>query len=98
TEEAAYRALAQFLFRNTAALKLAKHLSGGERLRALLCSLLMSSHPPQLLLLDEPTNHLDLDSVKNIESALKNYQGSMIVISHDERFLETIHISKTVNF
>ncbi len=95
-EPGAYRCLAQFLFRNVAALKLVKDLSGGETLRALLACALMSNHPPQLLILDEPTNHLDLDSVKRIESALKNYQGAMIIISHDERFLENIGVEKIV--
>ena len=56
----------------------------------------MSNHPPQLLILDEPTNHLDLDSIKSIESALKNYQGAMIVISHDQRFLDAIGIQKMI--
>lgn len=92
-ENDSYRCLAQFLFRNTQANKLVKNLSGGEKLRALLACVLMSKQPPQLLILDEPTNHLDLQSVNGIESALKNYQGAMIVISHDERFLKTIEIT-----
>jgi ATPase subunit of ABC transporter with duplicated ATPase domains len=96
TENEAYQALAQFLFKNVLALKLVKHLSGGEKLRALLACILKSSHPPQLLILDEPTNHLDLSSMKNIESALKNYQGAMIVISHDQTFLESIAIERII--
>jgi ATPase subunit of ABC transporter with duplicated ATPase domains len=96
TENEAYQALAQFLFKNSSALKLVKHLSGGEKLRALLACILKSSHPPQLLILDEPTNHLDLNSMKNIECALKNYQGAMIVISHDQTFLESIAIEKMI--
>ncbi len=95
-ENDAYRYLAQFLFKNTSALKLAKDLSGGERLRALLACILTSKHPPQLLILDEPTNHLDLHSIKSIESALKNYQGAMIVISHDQKFLENIETRKII--
>ena len=95
-ENDAYRCLAQFLFRNVSVLKYVKDLSGGERLRALLACVLMSNHPPQLLILDEPTNHLDLDSIKGIESALKNYQGAMIVISHDENFLNEIDVEKMV--
>lgn len=95
-ENDAYQALAQFLFKNVAALKLVKHLSGGERLRALLACTLMSNHPPQLLILDEPTNHLDIHSMISIESALKNYQGSMIVISHDQAFLESIGIERII--
>ncbi len=92
----AHAALAKFLFRNTAAHKLVKNLSGGEKLRAELACALMAKHPPQLLILDEPTNHLDLASIAGIESALKNYQGAMIVISHDMRFLENIDVSKFV--
>lgn len=95
-ENDAYRYLAQFLFRSALALKLVRDLSGGEKLRSLLACVLMSSYPPQLLILDEPTNHLDLDSIKSIESALKNYQGAIIVISHDERFLDNIGIEKIV--
>jgi len=89
--------LAQFLFKNTFAHKLAKELSGGEKLRALLACVLMSKHPPQLLILDEPTNHLDLQSIERIESALKNYKGAMIVISHDHKFLEEIDVSRHIN-
>jgi len=89
-----YRCLAQFLFRNVSARKIVRELSGGERLRALLACVLMSDHPPQLLILDEPTNHLDLNSIKSIESALKNYLGAMIVVSHDEKFLENIGINQ----
>lgn len=88
--------LAQFLFRNIAALKLVKNLSGGEKLRAMLACALMSSQPPQLLILDEPTNHLDLDSIASIESALRNYQGALLIISHDQRFLANIDIQKII--
>jgi ATPase subunit of ABC transporter with duplicated ATPase domains len=88
--------LAQFLFRNTTALKLVGGLSSGEKLRAQLACVLMSKQPPQLLILDEPTNHLDLDSITSIESALKNYQGAMLIISHDQKFLENIHITRTL--
>ncbi len=96
-ENDAYRCLAQFLFRNISAHKLVKDLSGGEKLRALLACVLMSKQPPQLLILDEPTNHLDLHSIGSVESALKNYQGAMIVISHDQRFLENIGVTRYIN-
>lgn len=96
TENDAYRCLAQFLFKNIATHKLVKTLSGGEKLRALLACVLMSTQPPQLLILDEPTNHLDLHSIHSIESALKNYQGAMIVISHDQRFLENSGVTRSV--
>jgi len=92
----AHHALAQFLFRNTAAHKLVAELSGGEKLRAELACVLLSSQPPQLLILDEPTNHLDLDSIASIESALSHYEGALIVISHDQAFLQNIGIEKTI--
>jgi ATPase subunit of ABC transporter with duplicated ATPase domains len=86
-DNAAYAALARFLFRNVAALKAAGELSGGERLRAALACVLMTPRPPQLIILDEPTNHLDLDSIKAIESALAAFDGALLVVSHDEDFL-----------
>jgi ATPase subunit of ABC transporter with duplicated ATPase domains len=92
----AYQGLAQFLFKNATALKLVKNLSGGEQLRALLACVLLSKTPPQLLILDEPTNHLDLSSIQNIESALKQYQGALLVISHDPAFLDNIGISSVI--
>lgn len=93
----AYSCLAQFLFKNTAAEKRISELSGEQRIRALLACTLMAKHPPQLLMLDEPTNHLDIDSIRNIESALKSFQGAMLVISHDQAFLDSIGITKTIN-
>ena len=90
--------MAKFLFRNTSALELVKNLSGGEKCRALLACILMAKQPPQLLILDEPTNHLDIDSIESIESALKHYQGAMIVISHDSGFLKNIGIERIINF
>jgi ATPase subunit of ABC transporter with duplicated ATPase domains len=96
TEQDAYAALASFQFRNSAALKKVSGLSGGERIRAGLAISLLSKTPPQLIILDEPTNHLDLRSIQAIESALSEYQGAMIVISHDEAFLKNINISRSI--
>lgn len=93
----AHAALARFLFRNEAALRLVKHLSGGEKLRAELCCALLAKQPPQLLILDEPTNHLDLDSIAALESALRQYQGAMLVISHDQRFLANIGVQRYIS-
>lgn len=95
-ENMAYRALAQFLFKNQTTHKLVGNLSGGEKLRALLACIFMSSYPPQLLILDEPTNHLDIANIKSIESALNHYQGAMIVISHDKTFLNNIGVTKVI--
>lgn len=69
-------------------------LSGGERLRATLACVLYAEPAPQLLLLDEPTNNLDLLSVSQLESALDAYEGAFVVVSHDERFLAEIKVSR----
>lgn len=65
-------------------------LSGGERLKAALACALWRRQPAQLLLLDEPTNHLDLASSLAIETALADFPGAMLVVSHDEDFLQTL--------
>ena len=63
-------------------------LSGGERRRVALCRLLLRS--PDLLLLDEPTNHLDADSVAWLERFLKDYQGTVVAVTHDRYFLDNV--------
>ncbi|MEU0844629.1 ABC-F family ATP-binding cassette domain-containing protein [Streptomyces sp. NPDC005962] len=86
--------LARFLFRGPAAHLPVGALSGGERLRATLACVLGAEPAPQLLLLDEPTNNLDLDSVEQLEGALNSYEGAFVVVSHDERFLKEIGVSR----
>ncbi len=63
-------------------------LSGGERRRVVLCMALLEK--PDLLLLDEPTNHLDAETVHWLESALRNYHGTVIIVTHDRYFLDNI--------
>ena len=72
-------------------------LSGGERLRAALAAAFAAPEPPELLLLDEPTNHLDMDAVSLLETALQSYDGALLAISHDERFLEAIGIEARID-
>lgn len=69
-------------------MRLASSFSGGERTRIMLARLLVKN--PDLLLLDEPTNHLDLPSIEWLETYLKNYKGAIMVISHDEYFLNSV--------
>lgn len=64
------------------------NLSGGEKRRVALCKLLLSK--PDLLLLDEPTNHLDAESVAWLERFLKEYQGTVVAITHDRYFLDNV--------
>jgi ATPase subunit of ABC transporter with duplicated ATPase domains len=89
--------LGRFLFIGEAQHKRAGVLSGGERMRAGLACLLASETPPTLLAIDEPTNNLDLDSIEQLESALLNFRGALVVVSHDEAFLEAIEIDRAVD-
>ncbi|UEQ02664.1 ATP-binding cassette domain-containing protein [Halomonas profundus] len=68
-------------------------LSGGERLKGALACLLYADSPPQLLLLDEPNNHLDLPSAQALETLLRSYQGALVVVSHDDAFLENLALT-----
>lgn len=92
-ENACRASLARFMFRADAALQVVASLSGGQLLRAGLACVL-GARPPQLLILDEPTNNLDLDSIAAVEAGLRAYDGALLVVSHDEAFLQAIGISR----
>ncbi len=68
-------------------------LSGGERLKAALACVLWRKEATQLLLLDEPTNHLDLASTRAIEAALAGFTGALLVVSHDDVFLDGLKLT-----
>lgn len=68
-------------------------LSGGERLKAAMACVFYAEQPAQLLLLDEPANHLDLVSLLALENRLNQYTGTLVVTSHDQRFLDAIGIT-----
>ena len=87
-EEDARALLGRFLFKGDEAFKLVEKLSGGEKARMALLKFIVSE--TNLLVLDEPTNHLDLASQKVVEDALANYDGSIVVVSHDRHFLDAV--------
>jgi ATPase subunit of ABC transporter with duplicated ATPase domains len=72
-------------------------LSGGERLKTALACALLGPVPKPLLLLDEPTNNLNLDAIAALEAALNKYRGTLLVISHDEHFLQAIGITREIS-
>ena len=92
----AHSALARFSFRGESASRLAGSLSGGELLRAALACVLAGTLRPELLILDEPTNHLDLDSIQALETALNDYEGGLLLVSHDQAFLDAIGVERII--
>ena len=80
--------LGRMMFSGEEAAKKANVLSGGERVRCMLCKMMLSG--ANVLLLDEPTNHLDLESIASLNDGLIKYPETILFTSHDHQFVETV--------
>lgn len=88
--------LNRFLFGKEQWEKLCAILSGGERMRLALCCLALSPKAPDIIILDEPTNNLDIQNVEILTAAINEYQGTVIMVSHDEQFLRDAGITRWI--
>lgn len=88
--------LAGLELRGEASSRLCRDLSGGERLRVALAGVLAAEPAPQLLLLDEPSNNLDLESVEVLSGALAEFEGAVLLVTHDPRVAEDAGVQLTV--
>lgn len=89
--------LKRFLFQPDDWKKKIGVLSGGERLRLIMCSLTVQKESPDVLILDEPTNNLDLQNINILTQAVQSFKGTVIVVSHDKTFLDEIRITDSIN-
>lgn len=88
--------LNRFLFGKESWDKPCSALSGGERMRLMLCCLTISNQSPDLIFLDEPTNNLDVQNIDILIAGINSYKGTLIVVSHDEYFLDQIELERVI--
>ncbi len=89
--------LNHFLFTDSAWDKKCGSLSGGERMKLVLCCLLVGENAPDIIIADEPTNNIDISSMDILADTLKNYKGTLLIVSHDEQFIQDVGIGRTIN-
>ena len=89
--------LNRFLFPVETWDKSCRNLSGGEKMRLYLCCLNISSATPDMIILDEPTNNLDIYSLQILTQAMKEYNGCLLIISHDNYFIEEVGVETEMN-
>jgi ATPase subunit of ABC transporter with duplicated ATPase domains len=89
--------LTRFLFTNDQWNKHCDTLSGGEKMRLMLCCLTIGHEGPDIIILDEPTNNLDIQNIEILTAAINDYQGTLIVVSHDQYFLEQVRMGRVIN-
>jgi len=88
--------LTRFLFIKEDWDKPCSALSGGEKMRLILCCLTIDNHAPDMILLDEPTNNLDLQNIEMLTTAINDYEGTLIVVSHDVYFLKQVKAERSI--
>ncbi|MBC5622227.1 ABC-F family ATP-binding cassette domain-containing protein [Butyricimonas hominis] len=89
--------LNRFLFPAEVWDKPCEQLSGGERMRLIFCCLMISNNTPDVFVLDEPTNNLDIQNIEIMTSTIRDYRGTVIVVSHDRRFMEEIGVERCID-
>lgn len=89
--------LTRFLFPHSTWDKPCGCLSGGEKMKLALCHLIVCGNAPDMIIADEPTNNIDITSMDILATALKNYNGTLLVVSHDEQFIRDVGIERTIN-
>ncbi len=72
-------------------------LSGGERMKLALCRLLIAEKAPDIIIADEPTNNIDISCMDILADTLKNYVGTLLIVSHDEQFIHDIGIKRIIS-
>lgn len=88
--------LNRFLFSYDSWNKLCVNLSGGEKMKLTLCCLMVSSNTPDMFILDEPTNNIDIQNIDILTETIKDYYGTLLIVSHDQYFMDQVGIDYSI--